>query len=503
MNRIPFPESYWLSSSKMPTFKPLQESIRTQIAVIGGGITGITTAYLLAKEGMDVVLATAGLLLGGTTGYTTAKITTQHDLIYEEYIRVFGIEQAKLYYEANLDGLRFIQDTVRKFDVECDLVEEDAYVYATSEEQAERISAEYEAYVKLGISGELTDRLDLPFPVRAAVAMKDQARFHPVPYLARLVEEFVRLGGQIYENTMIETIKEGIPSVAISADGFEIICADVVACSHFPAFETGFYFARLHAESSYVIAARIPGEIPKGMFISADEPKRSIRSVTYGGEKLMLIGGESHKTGQGINTIEHYEALEAWAREMYGANEFPYRWSSNDFITLDKLPYIGQSTKDKPHSYVATGFRKWGMTTGTASALLLRDLLTGKSSPYEELFAPSRFHADKDVKTFLTQNADVAKHFIQGKLERLDIKPKELNKDEGALVRINGKKAGAYVDQDGKLHLVDATCTHMGCEVEWNSGDRTWDCPCHGSRFDYRGEVMEGPAVKPLKDLQK
>jgi Rieske Fe-S protein len=142
------------------------------------------------------------------------------------------------------------------------------------------------------------------------------------------------------------------------------------------------------------------------------------------------------------------------------------------------------------------------MTTGTAAALLLRDLLTGKSSPYEELFAPSRFQADQDVKTFLAQNVDVAKHFIQGKLEWLGKKPKELNRDEGALVRINGKKAGAYVDQDGKLHLVDATCTHMGCEVEWNSGDRTWDCPCHGSRFDYRGEVMEGPAVKPLKSLQ-
>ncbi|RKP58124.1 FAD-dependent oxidoreductase [Cohnella endophytica] len=502
MSLTSFPESYWLATAKIPEYETLRESVKTEILVIGGGISGITTAYLLAKEGKKVILVTAGRLIGGTTGYTTAKITAQHGLIYDEYIHHFGEDKARLYYEANNGGLRFIRETAEELGIECDLVEEDAYVYATSEEQAARVRAEHDAYVKLGIPGELTDTINLPLKVHAAVAMKDQARFHPVPYLSRLAEEFVRLGGHIYENTMIETIKEGSPSVAISTDDFEISCVDIISCAHFPAFDSGFYFSRLHAESSYVIAARTPWEDLKGMFISADKPNRSIRSVTYGGEKLLLIGGESHKTGQGICTIKHYEALYAWAREKFGATDFPYRWSSNDFVTLDKLPYIGQATKSKPHSYVATGYRKWGMTTGTAAALLLRDLLTGKSNPCEELFAPSRFHADPDIKTFLAQNADVAKHFIQGKLEWLDKKTQELNKDEGSLVRLNGKKSGAYVDPDGNLHLVDATCTHMGCEVEWNSGDRTWDCPCHGSRFDYRGQVVEGPAVKPLKNLQ-
>ncbi|MBO7742694.1 FAD-dependent oxidoreductase [Paenibacillus sp. MWE-103] len=501
MNVYPYPESYWLASAPLPSYPSLQASVDAEVAVIGGGIAGITTAYLLARAGKQVVLATAGKLLGGTTGHTTAKITAQHDLIYADLIRRFGEEQARLYYEANAEGLRFMRETVRELGIDCDFRDEEAIVYATCERQAERLRAEYEAYAKLGIPGEWRERLALPFAARGGLAMKDQARFHPVPYLAKLAEAFVRLGGRIYEETTIETVEEGEPSIAVTADGAKIACENIVSCAHFPVFETGLFFARLHAESSYVVAARVPGEHPKGMYISAGEPKRSIRSVAFGGEELLLIGGETHKTGQGINTVEHYEALEAWARETFGAAAFPYRWSANDFITLDRLPYIGRATRKRPHSFVATGFRKWGMTTGTAAALLLRDLLTGRSSRYEALFAPSRFHAP-DVKPLVAENAGAAKHYIQGKLEWLGRKPEELNRDEGALVRVNGRKAGAYVDADGTLHLVDATCTHMGCEVEWNSGDRTWDCPCHGSRFDYRGRVAEGPATEPLSELR-
>lgn len=498
MSTSPFPESYWLASAKLPVYGPLERSVTTDIAVIGGGIAGITTAYLLAKAGKRVALATAGKLLGGTTGYTTAKVTAQHDLIYAEYIGHFGEMKARLYYDANMEGLRFIRDTIAELGIECDWAEEEAFVYATNGEEAARVRAEYEAYVRLGIPGRLSERAGLPVETTAAVAMEGQARFHPVPYLARLAEEFVRMGGRIYEDTMIETVVEGDPSRAIAVGGAEIMCGDVVSCAHFPAFETGLYFARLHAESSYVIAARTPGEHPPGMYISAGEPKRSIRSSSFGGEKLLLIGGETHKTGQGENTIEHYEALEAWAAEKFGATAFPYRWSSNDFISLDNLPYIGQATSSRPHSFVATGFRKWGMTTGAVAAIVLRDLLTGKGSPYEELFNPSRFHPDPAIKNLIVENADVAARFVQGKLEWLRAKPEDLKPDEGTLVRINGRKAAAYRDPDGELHLLDATCTHMGCEVEWNAGDRTWDCPCHGSRFDCKGEVVEGPAVDPL-----
>ncbi|WP_040951912.1 FAD-dependent oxidoreductase [Gorillibacterium massiliense] len=499
-----FPESYWLSSADIPAFEPLKASIDVEVAVIGGGITGITTAYLLAKEGKRTALLTSGSLIGGTTGYTTAKITVQHNLIYDEHIRHFGLEKAGLFYQANNEALAFIRKKVEEYGIDCDFTEEDAFVYATTDVGEELLRKEVAAYRELNIPGYLTDDLPLPFPVRSALGLRGQARFHPVPYLVRLVTEFVRMGGQVYEDTMVEAVEEGSPNRLKIGGGIEAVCDDVVSCSHFPVLESGLYFARLHAESSYVLAARLPHgqELPAGMYISADNPTRSIRTVTYKGEKLLLLGGESHKTGQGVCTIKHYEALEGWANSVFGVTDFPYRWSTNDFVTLDKLPYIGQATGRHPHSFVATGYRKWGMTSGTAAALLLTDLIVGRDNRYRELFDPVRFQADPDLKELIVQNADVAKQMIAGKLEWLTRKPDELGRDEGALVRIGGRKAGAYRDAEGELFLVDSTCTHLGCEVEWNNGDRTWDCPCHGSRFHYDGGVLEGPATEPLKRIE-
>lgn len=503
MSLSPFPESYWLSSVDIPEFPALENTIETDVAVIGGGITGITTAYLLAKEGRKVTLATAGRLIGGTTGYTTAKVTAQHDLIYDEYLSHFGEEKAGLYYRANQEAIEFIARLVEREGIDCDFVREDAYVYGTSDSSVDKIRKEYEAYERLGIPGAVVTELPIPVPVRAAIGMRNQARFHPVPYLVHLIKEFVRMGGVVYEHTTVKTVEEGEPTRANVREGVDIVCRDLVSAAHFPVFESGWFFARLHAGSSYVLAARVPGELPAGMYISADSPTRSVRTVEYGGERLLLVGGESHKTGESACTIRHYEALEQWAREVFGAVEFPYRWSSNDFITTDNLPYIGRINEKKPHSYVATGYRKWGMTTGTVAALLLTDLLMGRANPYEELYSPSRLKLDPDVKNLLVQGAEVAGHFVGGKLEWLNRKTEELKPDEGALVRIDGKKTGAYRDPQGELHLVDATCTHMGCEVKWNNADRTWDCPCHGSRFDYRGEVIEGPAAKPLAKVKE
>ncbi|MCC3377400.1 FAD-dependent oxidoreductase [Cohnella sp. REN36] len=502
--RLPeYPQSYWLATSKPPTFEPLPKDIETDFAVVGGGIAGLTTAYLLAKEGRRVALLTANKLFSGTTGYTTAKITAQHDLIYDEYIQHFGEEKARLYYEANRDGGAFIANVVRENAIDCDYAEEDAYVYAAEEANLAKLSKEHAAYARLGIPGEYVDGIPLPVPAKGAVVMKGQARFHPLPYLSFLAAEIVRLGGRIYEDTTANKFAEEDGRARISTHrGHSVVCDAVAACSHFPFFDNGFYFARLHAESSYVLAVKSDYDYPGGMYIGADEPKRSIRSVSYGGERLLLVGGESHKTGQGENTIKHYEALEAFAADALGAREIRYRWSTHDFATLDNLPYIGQATPGSERLFVATGFRKWGMTTGTVAGHLLRDLMLGRDTRYAELYGPARFEADPGVKTFVQQNADVAYHLVKGKLEWLGKQPEDLGPDEGAAVRILGHRAGAYRDPEGQLHLVDTTCTHMGCEVSWNEGDRTWDCPCHASRFDYRGEVVKGPAKKALKRIE-
>ena len=497
-----FPESYWLTSESLPSFPKLERDIQADVAIVGAGISGITTGYLLSRQGLRVAILEAGKMLNGTTGHTTAKITAQHDLIYDEFVSHFGLERTRLYYEANREALEFIRQTVREHRIECDFAEEDAYLYATSDSYAAKLDAEFKAYEKLGIPGAYVEETPLPFPVRGAVVMRGQARFNPVPYLKTLVRHIAEQGGQIYENTAAVSVDKGNPQAVVTKEGHKVACSHIVSCSHFP-FQDGwaFYFARMYSERSYVLAAITKKDYPGGMYLSAEDPKRSLRPVTAGGETMVLIGGENHKTGQGIATIKHYEALASFGEEHFGLKEIRCRWSAQDLTTLDKLPFVGPIAPDAPNVLVATGYKKWGMTTGTAAALLIEKLIAGRDSPYRELFTPDRFHADPGLKTLIVQNADVAKHLIAGKLEMVHRQPEDLGHDEGAVVSVNGKRAGAYRDPEGKLHLVDTTCTHMGCEVEWNDGERTWDCPCHGSRFSYEGEVLEGPANKPLKRI--
>ncbi|CAG7649140.1 FAD-dependent oxidoreductase [Paenibacillus allorhizosphaerae] len=498
-----FPESLWIATSRIPNFPKLTHDIRVDAAIVGAGISGITTAYLLSKRGLKVALIEAGNVLGGTTGHTTAKITAQHDLIYDEFISHFGKEQTRLYFDANQEALQFIKQTVSEHRISCDLTEEDAYIYTNAEDYVKKIASEFSSYEALGIPGAYMDQAPLPFPTKAAVVMKNQAQFNPMPYLTHLLEQATQHGCQVYEQTTAVSVEKGSPATVITNEGQRITCNYAIACTHFPFVDGGgFYFAKMHAKRAYILAAKTAEEFPGGMFISAEEPKRSLRSATVNGEKMVLIAGESHKTGQGICTFQHYEALQRFGEEQLGIKEIRYRWSAQDLVTLDKLPYIGPITSDDPNILVATGYKKWGMTTGTAAALLIDKLVTGSESPYRELFNPSRFHADPSLKTLIVQNADVVNHLVSGKLEMVFKKPEELGTGEGAVVRVNGKRAGAYRDQEGALHIVDTTCTHMGCEVEWNDGERTWDCPCHGSRFSYKGEVLEGPAKKPLAVLE-
>ncbi|WP_282937004.1 FAD-dependent oxidoreductase [Paenibacillus sp. RC67] len=494
-----FPGSYWLRSTNIPQFPKLTDNLQADVAVIGGGITGITTAYLLAKRGMKVVVLNAGRILEGTTGSTTAKVTAQHDLIYNEFIAHFGEEKARLYYEANHEAIAFVKDTVAELDIDCQLNEEDAYVYTNLDEYVQKVQDEYKAYEKLGIPGEYVDAAPLPFETKAAVLMKNQACFNPVPFLIRLTEEIIRMGGQIFEQTTVVESTLEKQSIVRTKHGPEVTCQYVVSASHFPFNDLkGFYFARLHAERSYVLAVRTKKAYPGGMYISAENPKRSLRSLLIDGEPAVIIGGEGHKTGQGLCTFQYYEHLQQFGDETFGLREIVHRWSAQDIYTLDKMPYIGQQWPDVPNHFMATGYRKWGMTNSIAAAMLNTKLIVGEESPYKEVFTPQRFHADPGIKTFIMQNANVAMNFAAGKMELTRRDPDELALDEGSVVQVNGKRAGAYRDSNGKLFVVDTTCTHMGCEVEWNEAERTWDCPCHGSRYSFKGDVIEGPAKEAL-----
>lgn len=494
-----YPEPYWLDSTKIPTFQKLETDAQTDVAIVGGGMTGITAAYLLTQQGIKVTLIEAGQLLTGTTGHTTAKITAQHGLIYDQLIQQMGVEKTKLYYEANRDAINIIKELINKHSIECDFSHQDAIIYGNTELSVHQIKNELLAYQKLGIPSDYTEAIPFSIPCQAAIIMKEQAQFHPLKYLTALIQPIIDNGGEIYEKTTALKIEDNERPTIILENKHRLSCNTVIVASHFPFNdEQGLYFARMHPERSYVLAIKAEKDFPNGMYYSADKPTRSLRYTEMNGEKLILVGGEGHKTGQGIPTHQHYLALQDFSEQYLGIKEIPYRWSAQDMVTPDKIPFIGPATQGHPNVLIATGYKKWGMTSSTIAAKILTDAILQKENRYAELFHPSRL---KGWGNIIKDNIDVAKHLLEGKLEFIVKNPRDLANDEGDIVIVNGKRAGCYRDPDGQLHFVDSTCTHMGCEVNWNSGDRTWDCPCHGSRYSIEGEVLDGPTVEPLKKL--
>ncbi|MEM1505536.1 FAD-dependent oxidoreductase [Domibacillus sp. 8LH] len=494
------PEPNWRGFIDLPDFPSLDKNIHVDVVIVGGGITGITSAYLLAKEGLKVAVLEAGKLLNGPRGTITAKITAQHELLYDELIRHFGKSKARLYYEANIEALNFIKKTVEQHQIYCDFSLQDACIYAATDQYARRIEKEAKAYENIGIDGTLINTVPFEIDMQNGLIMKNQAQFHPIKYLAHLIQIIMEKGGLFFENTTAVNIETGKQPTVLTREGRRATGSHVLACSHFPFYEgLGFYSTRMYAVRSYVLAAKTKKAYPGGMYISADQPTRSLCSATINGEEIVLIGGQSHKVGQGRNTLEHYKALEIFGQQVFGLDKMVYRWSAQDLTTLDKIPYIGEITSGQPNILIATGYRNWGMSNGTAAALLFRDIILDKKNVYQDLYTPSRFYAHPSLKNFLVENASVAAHLIKGKLDLPAKSAEDLSNGEGAVITVKGHRKGAYKDEEGKLYIVDTTCTHIGCEVEWNNGDRTWDCPCHGSRFSYTGEVIEGPAEKPLQ----
>ncbi len=494
------PEPLWRADVDIPEFPPVEEDLEVDVVIVGGGIAGITSAYVLVNEGLKVALLEADKLLNGTSGHTTAKVTAQHDLIYDEFITNFGRSTARLYYEANTDALNFVKKTVDEHKIECDFKEQDAYLYSTTDEYAQKIENEAQAYEKIGIDGGLVDSIPFDIEIKNAIVMKNQAQFHPVKYLAHLVKIIKEKGGLIFEHTVAVNVETGEKPTVLSRNNKRITGGFVLTCSHFPFFEgTGLYSARMKASRSYAVAVKAKENYPGGMYLSVDKPTRSIRSVSTNGEEYIILGGGSHQTGERTDTKEDYNSLRIFSEQVFELEDIQYHWSAQDLKTLDKIPYIGELTTSEPNILVATGFRKWGMTNSTVAALLFRDIILKRSNPYRDLYSPARFYAHPSLKNFFVNNAKVVKHLVQGKMEIPQKNVNDIPNGEGAVISINGQRKGAYKDENGKLYIVDTTCTHVGCECHWNNSEKSWDCPCHGSRFSYTGEVLEGPAEKPLQ----
>jgi glycine/D-amino acid oxidase-like deaminating enzyme/nitrite reductase/ring-hydroxylating ferredoxin subunit len=492
-------ESLWIDTGPEPPEHPtLEGDVRADVVVIGGGIVGITTALLLAEAGVQVVLLEAGRLARGVSGHTTAKVSSQHGLVYAELSSRFGAEAARTYGQANEAGLEWIAARAEG-GIECDFRRRAAYAYVTSDSQRAQIEDETRAAVAAGLPATLVDSTPLPYPVAAAVCFDQQAEFHPYKYLLGLAEQLAASGARIYENTRAAEVDEDEDCV-VKTPGGRVSAGRVVVATHYPFLDRSLVFPRAYPQRSYAIACRIAGASPDGMFISADSPTRSVRAVPLDGEELLLVGGEGHKTGTGGNTEERYRRLEEFARTRWEVESVEYRWSSQDPITADGLPYIGPLTPRSKRVFMATGFAKWGITNGTVAALILAELARDRAHPWAALFDPGRLGPLAAGPTLLKENAEVGLHFVGDRLKHCGTRPiEDLAPGEGDIVSVEGEKVAGYRDEDGNLMAVSTRCTHLGCQVNWNVAERSWDCPCHGSRFAPSGEVLHGPAVHRLE----
>ncbi|WP_233879086.1 FAD-dependent oxidoreductase [Virgibacillus halodenitrificans] len=493
--------SYWRETGKAKSYEKLQENIKVDIAIVGGGIAGTLTAYNLAKEGKKVALLEARDLFSGTTGYTTAKLTAQHNLIYDELINRYGQEAAKLYYRANMEGIATIKELAKENNIDCELEEKDAFVFTEKAKHRDAIQKEAKAYEKLGIEGEFIESLPLNLDIEVAIMMRNQAQFHPVKFLQSMVKLIKQYEGEVFENTRVMDIKEEKKGVICKTDSsYTVTAKEVVVATHFPVYETEdkFYSNNLSTESSYALAIKSNQEFPDGMYINTDLPKRTMRGIFNEKENYILVGGESHPTGDGKSSEERYNELVRFAEKHFGDIEVVNHWSSHDYISSDRIPFVGKLHEDLTHMYTLTGFSKWGLAASVSGAKVIADLILGRENPYQELFSPQRnMAAIKEEGAEEKNPIDQYKDASQAKTYE------ELGKGEGSIVEMDGKNVGAYRDNEGKIHLLDTSCTHLGCDVAWNDGDHTWDCPCHGSRFSATGEVVEGPAVEDLKKINK
>ena len=494
---IEVPGPYWIASTEETNYPKLDQDIEVEVAIIGGGIVGITCAYLLKSEGVKVAVIEADRILQGTTGHSTAKITSQHGLIYARLKNQVGEGLAQQYADANEQAIRLVSDTVDELKIDCDFGWRSAYVYTQSEKYLQDIEDEVEAALSLGIKASYLDKIPLPFDVKAAERFDGQAQFHPVEYLQILASKIPGNGSYIFEQTQAINIGDNGSPMVVTRQGNTIRAEKIIIASHYPFFDGGgLYFSRIYQEKSYIVGVKIKEKFPEGMYITAENPARSLRSQKYEDGELVLLAGEHHKTGYGNDTNIHYQNLIDFGRNTFEVEDILYRWSTQDCMTADGIPYIGNLTPRSPNLYLATGFGKWGMSNGTVAGMLLRDLIVKGDSPWAEVYNPFRFNLSS-LKTFVWQNLDVAKSFVSGKLER---PPEDSEIDEGQakILKIEGERIGAYRDEQGTLHMVDTTCTHLGCELQWNDGETSWDCPCHGSRFSYEGEIIAGPAIYRL-----
>jgi glycine/D-amino acid oxidase-like deaminating enzyme/nitrite reductase/ring-hydroxylating ferredoxin subunit len=473
----------------------LEADLHADVAVVGGGITGVTTALLLASAGKRVALLETRHLGAGVTGSTTAHLTEALDTRYHELESSFGAEGARLARASSRAAIEKISELATGID--CGFERVTGYLYADSDSQLSQLDAEVLAAERAGAQVRRINEIPLPLPVRGAVEFESQAQFRPLDYLAGLAERLAATKAQVYEGVTVLDVETKGQLRLQTSTGRSVTADAVVLATHAP-FQGLQQQLELAQYRSYAVAGRVAAPF-RGLYWDLADPYHYIRTVTIDGQHHLIVGGGDHRTGtipEGGPAAPYWE-LDALAAKLgVPASE---RWSAQVAESADGLPFIGR-LDSKVELYVAQGFAGNGMTFGTLSAMIICDALLGRDNPYAELYRPSRVKPLASAAAVVTENAETAAHLVAGHVKPVSDEPLEqLPIGEGRIVKSDGKKLAVYRDQDGALHAVSAICTHQGCQVAFNPMECSWDCPCHGSRFDIDGGVLDGPAKRPLE----
>lgn len=496
--------SLWLSDTKIFESIPVKYEIindfSTDVCIIGAGIFGLSCGYYLTKLGYKVTILEKSDISSKTTGHTTGKITSQHGLFYDYLTNSYGQRFAKDYLNVNEDAIKNIKDIIDEENINCDFRYQNNYVYTTNQEEVPFIKKECDAVSNLDYNCEFVTKVGLPFEIAGAICFRKQAQFNPIKYIAGLSNCITKKSGEIYVNTIAIDIKMDGSDYITYANNHKITSKYVIIATHYPFINfPGFYFTKMYQSTSYLIAINPNKSLFNGMYISALDPVFSFRTAVYNKKEVLLIGGQGHKTGYPSSYQDTYGILEDIARKYYPSSEVLFKWNTRDCISLDKIPYIGSFSSSMPNIFVGTGFKKWGMTLSNVASNIIVDKICGNYNKYAYLFKPSRIKPIKNHDEFKNMLVQSVNSLLVDKFRRANMDFDQIANNSGSIIDVNGEKVGIYKDENGKIYAVKPICTHLGCLLSWNDVDKTWDCPCHGSRFNFDGKNLYDPAFIDLE----